>query len=455
MSDTPSPWSRDGATGDARPQGQPSAQQPQQPMSQPSAQRPPQGPRPDAYPGGPQQSGQWSQPRPQAQYQWSVPTAGTSIAPKKPRRAGKLTAAVLGLVLLAGGVGAGSAALTVDYLNHQEQSAISSTQADEAPETTTQGTTVVQADPHNPNWTKVADVAAKSVVAIQVEGQSGDGQGSGVVIDAQGHIVTNNHVVAGAEAMLVMLGDNTYQAELVGTDPSTDLAVIKLVDPPKDLQPMAWGDSEALAVGDPVMAIGNPLGLSNTVTTGIVSALDRPVTTREAGAETQGGAVVTAAIQTSAAINPGNSGGALVDSSGHLVGITSSIATLSGNRGGPQSGNIGIGFAIGADQAQHVAQQLIETGKAVYPQIGVSARDTQSVGQLGAEVASVVDGSPASQAGLQPGDVITAVGKRTVSSTEQLVGIVRAQQVGEKIELTYVRGGQTHTVEMTLTAASR
>ncbi len=458
MSSNPNPWSRDAGQPTS---GNGGAHQPH-PEYPSGFQSPSQG-----YPGQPLRQGYpgqaFQQPQPQAQP--SAPTAakGPVEAPRK-RRGGKLMAGVLGLTLLAGGVGAGSAALTTQYMLSQQPSAVSSSESTTdggATQGASSGATVQQADPNNPNWTAVADSASKSVVAIQVASQRGGGQGSGVVVDKAGNIVTNNHVVNGAQKIRVTLGDQTYDAELVGTDPSTDLAVIRIVNPPSNLQPMAWGDSQKLKVGDPVMAIGNPLGLSNTVTTGIVSALDRPVTTQAVGSEqspTRRGsdAVVTAAIQTNAAINPGNSGGALVNSSGQLVGITSSIASLSGEQqDGTKSGNIGIGFAIGAYQAKHVVEQLIEQGKAQYPQIGITARDVQATGQMGAEVAEVIDGSPAAEAGLRPGDVVTAIGGRQVSSTAQLVGLVRAQQVGQSVNVTYLRNDEEHTVKVKLVASQR
>lgn len=376
------------------------------------------------------------------------PQAKTKV--KEKRRAGRSAGALFGVALLAAGVGAGSTIVVDRYLLDNPQQA--PVAASETP-SQTNATTVVQADPNAPDWSKVSDVASRSVVAIQVQTENGAGQGSGVVIDTKGNIVTNNHVVNGATWLLVTLGDRSYEAELVGTDPSTDLAVIRIVDPPKDLKPMAWGDSNKLVVGDPVMAIGNPLGLSGTVTTGIVSALDRPVTTRAVG-DTSRDTVVTAAVQTNAAINPGNSGGALVNGAGELVGITTSIASLPGAQTeSGQAGNIGIGFAIGSDQARNIAQQLLDNGTAQHPQVGVTARDVREVGPRGAQVASVVADSPADKAGLQEGDIITAVNDRQVSSTTQLVGLVRAQKVGEPITVSYQRDGKEATVEVTPTAA--
>lgn len=381
------------------------------------------------------------------------PAAPQPENPKKRGNGGKLAAGALGLALMSAVVGGGTGIAVDRYLNDRDEpAAIEPAQVEEKDDDASP--TVRQANPSAPDWSVVSDVASASVVAITVATDKGGGHGSGVVIDKQGNIVTNNHVVSGARQMLVTLNDFQYEAEIVGTDPSTDLAVIRLTDPPSDLTPMSWGDSNALVVGDPVMAIGNPLGLSNTVTTGIVSALDRPVTTEAVGQTDPNAAVVTAAIQTNAAINPGNSGGALVNASGELVGITTAIASMP-TAGGGQSGNIGIGFAIGADQARNVAEEIISNGKALHPQVGVTARDVQQVGPMGAEVVTVVPDSPAAAAGLQPGDVITGVNERAVSSTQQLVGLVRAQKVGEEISLTFMREGKEQTASVTPSAAER
>ena len=379
-------------------------------------------------------------------------TTGTVTAEQpgqaeKPPKAGRSKIAGLLLAtLLTGAVGGGAAGYAV-------------TQFD-SPAQVTQ-TEVVQADPSNPDWTTVADSATQAVVAIQVVGSDGTaGQGSGVVIDGAGHIVTNNHVVASSSArsaITVVLGNVAYSATIVGTDPTTDLAVIQLNELPADLEVMGFADLSSVQVGDPVMAIGNPLGLNDTVTTGIVSALNRPVSTRavtDTPTTQQGEVVVTAAIQTNAAINPGNSGGALVNTSGELVGVTSSIATLSSSSDS-QSGNIGLGFAIGADQVQYVAEQLISQGYADHPQVGLSATDESGSGQLGARVVRITQGSPAEQSGVQVGDLITAVDGVPVPSTESLVALVRAGRVGEPIELTLIRGGQTQTVTVTPVAAPR
>ncbi|PWJ26475.1 putative serine protease PepD [Branchiibius hedensis] len=321
------------------------------------------------------------------------------------------------------------------------------------------------------SWVTTAAKVSPSVVSITVtNGQSG-GEGSGVILDKEGHIVTNNHVVtldsssSDGDSITVTLNNNTtYKATIVGTDPSTDLAVIKLTDPPSDLQPIAIGDVSKVVVGQPVMAIGNPLGLSGTVTSGIVSALNRPVTTSGADSQNQYGqqtasdAVYTNAIQTSAAINPGNSGGALVNEAGELIGINSSIATLGGSSESSQSGSIGIGFAIPATVVSNVTEQLISNGKAVHAQLGISAQNgsvtTGGATVAGAKVGQVVSGSAAADAGLKQGDVITAFNGAAVTSSDALVGFVRAQKVGDKVTLTVYRDGQKMDVTATLKEAS-
>jgi putative serine protease PepD len=304
-------------------------------------------------------------------------------------------------------------------------------------------------------------------------GNSGD-QGSGVIIDDKGHVLTNNHVVAGAgqgATITVTLNNGrTYPASVAGTDPATDLAVITLKTPPSDLKPIAFGNSDSLKVGDPVMAIGNPLGLAGTVTTGIVSALNRPVTTQAEQQQqspdnpfglpdpSQGGSdaqvVVTNAIQTSAAINPGNSGGALVNASGQLVGINSSIASL--GQGSGQSGSIGIGFAIPVNEAKAIATQLIEKGSAQHAFLGVSLKDGVAADgnsqRAGAQVTDVVANTPASRAGLKTGDVVIAVDDVPIDSSLALVANVHMHQVGDKVSLTVLRDGKQVKLDSTLVA---
>ncbi len=401
-------------------------------------------PRPMNYgPSGPQQRPTQAPPFGTPNSAYGPPQVFAPRPAKK--RAG--IAGLLAVAVLSAGIG-GGAALGVDrYVGGPDSStsAVSSTQ-------------VVQADASNPDWAKVASSVSEAVVAIQVSSRAGSGQGSGVVLDADGTIVTNNHVIegGGADAQIrVIVANEAHEAKVVGTDPSTDLAVIRLVNPPAALKTVEFADSTKLVVGQPVMAIGNPLGLSDTVTTGIVSALNRPVTTREVSSTVgdQGnGAVVTAAIQTSAAINPGNSGGALLDASGKLVGITSSIATLSGGSSAP-SGSIGIGFAIGSEQVRYITDQLIESGTAKHAQLGVSAQDHTESPLLGAQVAEVVKGSAASEAGIAVGDVITAVDGVNVTSSESLVALVRNARVGQELALTLQRGGAEESITVTLGSA--
>ncbi|WP_245634589.1 S1C family serine protease [Janibacter limosus] len=325
---------------------------------------------------------------------------------------------------------------------------------------------VSSASKTNPDWNAVTAAVSPSVVAITVKSGSSGGEGSGVIIDGSGHVLTNHHVVSGAgddAQITVTLADgSTYAATVAGEDASTDLAVVTITDPPQGLRPITMGSSQGLTVGDPVMAVGNPLGLAGTVTTGIVSALNRPVTTSasESGgqdpfAQQQASPVVTSAIQTSAAVNPGNSGGALVDAAGRLVGINSSIATLGGSGG--QSGSIGIGFAIPVDEAQWIAEQLIEDGSAEHALLGVTPVDGSakvgSATRSGAQVRSVSDGSAADKAGLREGDLIVGVDDTGINSAESLVGMIHAQRIGSTVSLSVIRDGQEQTIKATLGTA--
>jgi len=376
--------------------------------------------------------------------------------PRRERRgfAGTAGVALLAAVLASGGTYA---------VTQLTDTAAPSTTASAATTTQNQGTspTVVQGNATAPDWTAVAKAVSPSVVSIDVTTQQGSGAGSGVILDDNGHVLTNNHVVGdatGSGAINVTLADGrTYEATIVGTDPSTDLAVIKLASAPSDLTPISLGDSAVLKVGDPVMAVGNPLGLSGTVTTGIVSALNRPVSTSEASpspnGQTSSDTVVTNAIQTSAAINPGNSGGALVNAKGELIGINSSIASLGASEG-TQGGNIGIGFAIPVQEAKTIANQLIKTGQAEHAFLGVSAKDTTvkdgSAQRAGAQIASVSDGTPAAAAGLRNGDVIIAVNGQPVDSSTALVAQIRAMSAGDKATVTLIRDGARQDVQVTL-----
>ncbi|WP_129786677.1 S1C family serine protease [Promicromonospora panici] len=304
----------------------------------------------------------------------------------------------------------------------------------------------------NPDWTSVTSAVQESVVAIQVESQAGGAEGSGVVLDSEGRILTNNHVVADATTVQVTLSDGrVYEAEIVGTDPATDLAVVQLSDPPSDLEPAKFADSSDVVVGEPVMALGNPLGLANTATTGIVSALDRPVT---ASAEDGSDQVVTNAIQIDAAVNPGNSGGPLFNASGEVIGITSSIATLSGGMQSGSSGSIGLGFAIPSNLATQIGDQLKADGTAEHAFLGVSLEDATAtaddVTRRGAGVTEVVADSPAGDAGIQQGDVIVAIDGDAVNGAASLTAFVREKEAGDESVLTVVRDGSTQEITVTL-----
>ncbi|MEU5409642.1 S1C family serine protease [Nocardia asteroides] len=301
----------------------------------------------------------------------------------------------------------------------------------------------------------VAQRVLPSVVMIKVAGARASGEGSGVVLSSDGLILTNNHVAAGAGAsakMEVVFSDgSTAPATMIGADPVSDLAVIK-VSGKTGLTPIELGTSDGLAVGQPVIAIGSPLGLAGTVTTGIVSALNRPVSTSGEGTPSQVNPVIDA-IQTDAAINPGNSGGALVDGQGKLIGINTAIASLGGEAaGGAQSGSIGLGFAIPVDQARRVADELIKTGHATYAQIGIKLRPQDTA----ARVLEVTPDSPAAKAGIPAGAVVTRLDDRPIDSGDALIAAVRSHQPGDKVKLTYTdeQGGNAKTVEVTLTGAA-
>jgi putative serine protease PepD len=279
------------------------------------------------------------------------------------------------------------------------------------------------------------------------------------VLTDDGYVLTNNHVVTldsstdSATVQVRTADGKLSDAEVVGTDPTSDLAVVKLADA-GGLTPATFADSSQVQVGDLAIAIGAPLGLSNTVTDGIISATNRAVST---GSNTE--QTVIDALQTDAAINPGNSGGALVDASGRVIGINTAIATVATEMPGQQSqsGNIGVGFAIPANTAKRIADQIIKTGSATHALLGVSARTAQNGGSpvgIGAEIVEVQGGSAAADAGLQAGDVVTAVGDRAVTSSVELTAAVRTAQPGDRVTLTVRRGTQSKTVDVTLDAAA-
>ncbi|MEV5710012.1 trypsin-like peptidase domain-containing protein [Actinoallomurus sp. NPDC052274] len=313
----------------------------------------------------------------------------------------------------------------------------------------------------------IAQAVQPSVVSITVTTQTGEGEGSGIILRSDGVILTNNHVVSDATQggqMTVNFSDGKKaSATVLGTDPSTDLAVIK-ASGVSGLKPATLGNSDRLQVGDPVVAIGSPLGLEGSVTSGIVSALHRTLNEGDDQQQQQpgfpgwgqqggqrqssSGATIGDAIQTDAAINPGNSGGPLVNASGQVIGINTAIATSGGS-----NGNIGVGFAIPIDTAKQVADQLIKSGKATHAYLGVSLSDAAG-DQQGALVAGVQKGTPAAAAGLQEGDIVTQIDGKTIGDSQTLSAAIRGHQPGDKISLTYLRGGSKHTVSVTLASNS-
>lgn len=407
------------------------------------------------------------------------PTTSVSeaVEPARSRTAGRRRGpgwgALVGATVVAAVLASGGTAATSRYLS---EPASSRPTVSASPSPQQSGTTrTVNSTAQAPDWQAVSAAVGNTVVAIAAALNDGTSQGSGVIYDAAGHIITNNHVVQGAKQIQVTLADGRiYDAKLTGTDPATDLAVIELVNPPKDLEVASVGDSDSLAIGQGVMAIGNPLGLSSTVTTGIVSALNRPViTTQEERSEGQAGPqdpgglggllgglpgsegkpasqVVTNAIQVDAAINPGNSGGPLFDEHGKVIGINSSIATASKG----SNGSIGIGFAIPAKLAKKVADQIIATGKATHAYLGVTLKDAAAtadgVTRVGAEIQTVEPGSPAAKAGLRPQDVLTAIDGKPTSQAVALTGFVRQYSSGDQVTLTVIRDGKREEIQVTL-----
>jgi putative serine protease PepD len=312
-----------------------------------------------------------------------------------------------------------------------------------------------------------AAIAAKvlpSVVSINVSGSGQQDTGSGVVLRSDGYILTNNHVVTAAAnggSVSVVLNDGTTaSARIVGTDTEDDLAVIKVSR--TGLPAATLGSSSAVHVGDPVLAVGSPLGLTGTVTSGIVSALNRPVDTTQdqqntdpfGGSTTRPTTTVISAIQTDAAINPGNSGGPLVDAAGSVIGINSAIASTGSALGG-QAGNIGVGFAIPIDQAKIIAHELITTGKASHPLMGVSLADaTDSSGNDLARVQAVSKSGPAAQAGIRVGDVIVSVGGQQTAGADAVIAAIRTHQPGDRVAVTVERGGVRKTLTVRLIDAA-
>jgi putative serine protease PepD len=372
--------------------------------------------------------------------------AGSPAEPTRKRRRGRtLLLTALLAALVGGGVGGGIVAVAEHDNGNSVNTGLRITNATGAPAAQLDGT--------------IGAAAAKirpSVVTIEVSGAQESGTGSGVVIRQDGYILTNDHVVSigsGAGTIEVTLADGrTAAGKIVGRDTSDDLAVIK-VDGIDNLPAATFAKSSSLSVGQAVVAVGAPLGLSDTVTSGIVSNVARPV---RAGDNDQ---AVFEAVQTDAAINPGNSGGPLVDLNGSVVGINAAIASDSSGGGlqipgqpAQQAGNIGIGFAIPADEASRIASELIATGKATHAVLGVQVGGNQSTNQAqpGVQLRSVTTGGAASKAGMKTGDVITSIDGQRVSTADSLIAAVRNHAPGQQVKITYIRGGKTTQAEVTL-----
>lgn len=361
--------------------------------------------------------------------------------PRRGRPARTWLAALAIGAILGGGAGAGTAILLDDddAATNSPSSSLDDAASDDADDSNPGAETAALSDVG-----QVAEQVLPSVVSIQAVTPAGTSGGSGVVISSDGQILTNNHVVAGAGdgALTVSFSDGTTaQADVIGTDPDTDLAVIQAQDV-SDLTAASLGSSGDVTVGQQVVAIGSPLGLDGTVTTGIISALDRTV---EAGdGSQQGESSIFSAIQTDAPINPGNSGGPLVNMSGEVVGINSAILTT-----GSATGSIGLGFSIPIDQARPIAEELIDNGEATHAQIGVNVGNPQD-GSRGALIAGVEPNSAAAEAGLEEGDIVTKVDDRVIADGTALVAVARSYRPGDEITLTIQRGGEEITADITL-----
>jgi putative serine protease PepD len=309
------------------------------------------------------------------------------------------------------------------------------------------------------NLSKVVQAKLASIVTVSASGSKDSGTGSGVVINSRGDIVTNAHVVTvggmvnNAALSIETSTGKTFQAKLIGYDATADVAVIRPTSA-TGLPPITFADSSALRVGDNAIAIGSPLGLSETVTSGIISALNRPITVQSAEVgSTSGQSVSLSAIQTDAAINEGNSGGALLDANGNLIGLNDAIATSD-----TSSGSIGIGFAIPANYVKRIALEIINTGHGSHALLGASltsySSDENSNFTSGATIRSLSAGGPAAKAGLQQGDVIVEADQTVISSATQLTAIIKAERPGDQVKVSYLRGGQLRNVNVKLGTAN-
>lgn len=355
-----------------------------------------------------------------------------------------VTAVVAALVSGALCLGVGFTAITNGWVHAPTSSSLSDVKSNTSGSGSAKAKSGTAVD-----WTAVAKEVSDSVVAIDVATSDGEAKGSGVVISDKGYIATNNHVISGAQQIQVTLASGAvYSAKVVGTDTTTDLAVIKLDNPPSDLKVAEFADSDNLAVGEAVMAIGNPLGYDDTATTGIVSALNRPVTVTD----DDNNAIVTNAVQIDAAINPGNSGGPTFNAAGQVIGINSSIASTASSSG--TAGSIGIGFAIPSNLVKRVTNEIIDNGSVKHVALGITIKsssvEADGVIRGCAQVQAVTDGGPASKAGVKAGDSIVAFNGKAVNNNYSLLGYVRASAMGDKVKLTVVRGGNTMDLEVTL-----
>ena len=355
-----------------------------------------------------------------------------------------VTAVVAALVSGALCLGVGFTAITNGWVHVPSSSSLSDVKSNTSGSGSAKAKSGTAVD-----WTAVAKEVSDSVVAIDVATSDGEAKGSGVVISDKGYIATNNHVISGAQQIQVTLASGAvYSAKVVGTDTTTDLAVIKLDNPPSDLKVAEFADSDNLAVGEAVMAIGNPLGYDDTATTGIVSALNRPVTVTD----DDNNAIVTNAVQIDAAINPGNSGGPTFNAAGQVIGINSSIASTASSSG--TAGSIGIGFAIPSNLVKRVTNEIIDNGSVRHVVLGITIKsssvEADGVTRGCAQVQAVTDGGPASKAGVKAGDSIVAFNGKAVNNNYSLLGYVRASAMGDKVKLTVVRVGNTMDLEVTL-----
>ncbi|MDT2009183.1 PDZ domain-containing protein [Rhodococcus opacus] len=425
------------------PQGNPYGppQQPTQQFGQPQQGGP-------GHPGPQHVAGQHAAPQgPFPGHQGPGQVSEGSTATKRPARTAIVVGAVA-LALVSGGIGGVVGSLATD----RNGGGAAVTNSLDAPK----NTATPAANAPAGSVQAVANKVVPSVVQIEVATAGGSGgEGSGIVISSDGMILTNNHV-AGAAAkggkLTVAFSDgSTADAKLVGADPVSDLAVIK-VDGKTDLTPIELGTSGNVQVGQQVVAIGSPLGLAGTVTEGIISALNRPVSTSgESGNQN----TVIDALQTDAAINPGNSGGALVNMDGQLIGINTAIASIGGSGAGEQSGSIGLGFAIPVDQARRIADELVKTGKATQAVIGIQVPSQDAAN--GATVVEVTSGSPAEKAGIPKGSVITKVDDRVITSGDALIAAIRSHAPGDNVSITYTdgNGSNSKTVDVTLGTAEQ